>query len=69
MNKKVLEILESAGITFVTTFILVITFEIGQESFVFSQDSIVALVVSGLVASARAVARIVYDLVKALMKK
>lgn len=69
MNKKVKEILESAGITFVATFLLVVSLEIGQDNFVFSQDSLLALVISGLVASTRAVARIIYDIVKEYVKK
>jgi hypothetical protein len=69
MNKKVKEILESAGITFVATFLLVVSLEIGQDNFVFSQDSLLALVISGLVASTRAVARIIYNIVKEYVKK
>ena len=52
----------SSGITFVATFFLVVSFAIGSDDFVFSKSSFVALVISGLIAGTRAVAKIIYEI-------
>lgn len=61
--------LVSLGITFVATFFLVMSFEISDPDFVFSAISIRALAMSALIAGARAVAKIVYELCYDLLSK
>lgn len=61
--------LVSLVVTFVATFLLVISFEISNPDFNFSLDALRVLAVSGIVAGARSVAKIVYEVVYDLLKK
>lgn len=56
-------------VTFVATFLLVISFEISDPDFVFSTTTLRVLALSGLIAGARSVAKIVYEIVYDLLKK
>jgi hypothetical protein len=58
----------SALITFVATFLLVVSFELKNPEFIFSTYSLKALVLSGLIAGVRAVAKIVYESVREYVK-
>jgi len=59
----------SIGITFVSTFFLVISFEIGNPDFVFSTDAIKVVALSGITAGARAVGKMIYELCYSLLNK
>jgi hypothetical protein len=52
----------SAGITFVATFFLIFALGLGEETFTFSKDAVVALAGSALVAGVRALAKIIYEI-------
>ena len=53
----------SLFITFIATFLLVIAFEFKSDDFVFSVDAIKIVMLSGVVAGARAVFKLVYEIV------
>lgn len=67
--KKYKKTIESILITFTATFVLVVGMELSRDDFIFSQDTLVALAVSGTVAGVRAIARIAVDITKDLLKK
>ena len=52
----------SLGITFVASFFLVVGFQLSDPNFVFTIVAIKAVVLSGLIAATRAVAKIVYEI-------
>lgn len=52
----------SLVLTFLATFFLVVGFEMADPNFVFSAVSIKIVALAGLIAGARAVAKIVYEI-------
>lgn len=59
----------SLAITFVATFFLVMSFEISDPAFVFTATSLKVLALSALIAGARAVAKIIYEIAYSLLSK
>lgn len=53
----------SLFITFIATFLLVIAFEFKSDDFIFSVDAIRIVILSGIVAGARAVFKLIYEIV------
>lgn len=61
-TENILRHLRSLLVTFVASFLLVVAFEISSDDFVFSVEALKITTLAGLIAGARAVAKIIYEL-------
>lgn len=59
----------SAGITFVATFFLVMSFTISDVNFAWTKESIQATIVAAVIAATRSLAKVIYELCYQLLKK
>lgn len=52
----------SLGITFISSFFLIVGFQISNPDFVFTTDAIRSVALAGLISATRAVGKLVYEL-------
>lgn len=62
MSKNLKRHLVSALITFGSTFLVTLSLSVGADGFTFTQESLVALFISALVAGVRSVAKLIIEL-------